>query len=460
MANHGGRGNEDLRLTEELMGKTGPATSKSSNALRRSQYLVGPPEANRRSELERTLREASKISICGIASRSVVLAMSTVAAEVRKSEKDFPWDSLHYVTPTPSMILTGRSGVGLGPVVRDWQAAVDTIRNCARQQARAVPAAAARRSKALQLLGMRHYFLEMLMHVTVRSTGRKEFWLTIGAGHQSNDLPLLVVEETDDNYPILDDMHSRLIEGCEELAIRQVRCDLIEASDVNGPPPPGGRHDEKTPYLVVHGLEPYGTGGQARPACMPVAAVMIRANTNRGPVVMLRQRNEFSDTDSFGKYSLITSRLLEEDLATALGVPVFADRHVDAATDAMWQATRTDGPLGVPVKAFIRAAQRELFICCGLDAPESRFQFHGYQVVSTADGSQLGFAVFELVLNRHEPFDELVAAEDWDREENLLVVSQSDLYTEAYTDRLNRLLTQREGWFRTTILARPIAASH
>ncbi|MCY9555688.1 hypothetical protein M5W98_29190, partial [Paenibacillus apiarius] len=156
----------------------------------------------------------------------------------------------------------------------------------------------------------------------------------------------------------------------------------------------------------------------------------------------------------------ITSRLLEEDLATALGVPVFADRHVDAATDAMWQATRTDGPLGVPVKAFIRAAQRELFICCGLDAPESRFQFHGYQVVSTADGSQLGFAVFELVLNRHEPFDELVAAEDWDREENLLVVSQSDLYTEAYTDRLNRLLTQREGWFRTTILARPIAASH
>ena len=397
MANPGGRGYEDLRLTEELMGKAGSAVSKASSALRRSQYLVGPPEANRRSELERTLREASKISICGIASRSVVLAMSTVAAEVRKSEKDFPWDSLYYVTPTPSMILTGRSGVGLGPVVRDWQAAVDTIRNCARQQARAVPAAAARRSKALQLLGMRHYFLEMLMHVTVRSTGRKEFWLTIGASHQSNDLPFLVVEETDDNYPILDDMHSRLIEGCEELAIRQVRCDLIEAGDATGSPPQDGRHDGKTPYLVVHGLEPYGTGGQARPACLPVAAVMIRANTNRGPVVMLRQRNEFSDTDSFGKYSLITSRLLEEDLATGLGVPVFADRHVDAATDAMWQATRSDGPLGVPVKAFIRAAQRELFICCGLDAPFLRLRLDIYLAVASRNAASITFVTFSLV---------------------------------------------------------------
>jgi len=456
MAEDGGRGNEDLRLTEKLLGKS--VTPRASNAVRRSQYLVGPPEANRRSELERMLREASNISICGIASRSVVLAMSTVAAEVRKSEKDFPWDTLDYVTPMPSMILAGRNGAGLGPIVRDWQSAVDTIRNCARQQARAVPVSSAAVSRTLQLLGMRHYFLEMLMHVTVRSTGRKEFWMPVGASHQSNDLPLLVVEETDDNYSILDNMHRRLIEGCEELAIRQVRCDLIEAVEGNVSPLPGDRRDEKVPYLVVSGLEPYGTGAQDRPVCMPVAAVVIRANTNRGPVIMLRQRNEFSDTDSFGKYSLITSRLLEEDLATALGVPVFADRHVDAATDAMWQAARTDGPLGVPVRAFLLAAQREIFICCGLDVSENRFQFRGYQTISTpADGSQLGFAVFELVLNRHDPFDELVAAEDWDRE-NLLVVSQSDLYTEAYHDRLNRLLTQRDRWLRNSILARPLTS--
>ncbi|WP_233583716.1 hypothetical protein [Micromonospora sp. CV4] len=305
---------------------------------------------------------------------------------------------------------------------------------------------------------MHHYFLEMLMHVTVRSTGRREFWMTVGASHQSNELPLLVVEETDDNYAILSSMHQRLIEGCKELAIRQVRCDVVEPGAVDDTPVPWTRDVEKAPYLVVNGLEPYGTASQYRPACMPVAAVVIRANTNRGPVIMLRQRNEFSDTDSFGKYSLITSRLLEEDLATGLGVPVFADRHVDAATDAMWQATRTNGPLGVPIKAFVRAAQREIFICCGLDVSEDRFHFRGYQTISTRpDGSQLGFAVFELILNRHDPFDELVAAEDWDRD-NLLVVSQSDLYTEAYHDRLNRLLTQREEWLRTTVLVRPLSS--
>ncbi|MEU5911474.1 hypothetical protein [Micromonospora sp. NPDC047527] len=456
MAEMGGRGNEDFRLTEQLLGKA--AAAKPSNVARRSQYLVGPPEANRRSELERTLREAQRISICGIASRSVVLAMSTVAAEVRKSEKDFPWDTLDYVTPMPSMILAGRSRTGLGPIVRDWQSAVDAIRNCARQHARTFPDSSPAVDRTLQLSGMHHYFLEMLMHVTVRSTGRKEFWMTVGASHQSNDLPLLVVEETDDNYSILNSMHQSLTEGREELAIRQVRCDLIAPGAASDVKLPGAGGLERAPYLVVNGLEPYGTGSQHRPACMPVAAVVIRANTNRGPVIMLRQRNEFSDTDSFGKYSLITSRLLEEDLATGLGVPVFADRHVDAATDAMWQAARTDGPLGVPIKAFLRAAQREIFICCGLDVSEDRFHFRGYQTISTGvDGSQLGFAVFELVLNRHDPFDELVAAEDWDRD-NLLVVSQSDLYTEAYHDRLNRLLTQREEWFRTTILVRPLSS--
>lgn len=451
------RGEEDRWLTARLRGKPGDAPPPG--AARRSYHLIGQHEATRQAELERMLREARQISICGIASRTLVLALAAVAEEVRRGQVEFPWEELHYVTPTPATILAARTGVGLGPVVRDWQSAVDTIRNCARQDSPSGPPTTTTVSRSLRLSGMQHLYLEMLMRVTVRSTGRREYWVTVGPSRQGKDPPLLVVTDSDPNFNTLDDSHKYLTRGCSGLAIREVRCELVEPYRGGDSSLADPRDGEETSPLVVAGLQPYGTSPGAQTGCLPVAAVIIRANTVRGPVVVLRQRNEFSSIDSIGKYSLITRRLLEEDLAVALGVPIFADRDVEAAVDAMWRAARVPGPLGVPTKAFVRAAQREVYISCGLDIPEARLKLRGYQVISSGvGGAQLGFAVFELILNRHDPFDELEATQTWDHE-NLLVVSQSELYTEAYEDRLNRLLTQCDEWFRRAIFSRPVTGA-
>src|SRR5438309_2278651 len=97
------RGEEDRRLAAQLRGKASDGNPIES--IRQSYYLVGHQEPARQAELERMLREAREILICGIASRTLVLALHGVADNVRRGGMDFPWDSLHYVTPLPSMVL-------------------------------------------------------------------------------------------------------------------------------------------------------------------------------------------------------------------------------------------------------------------------------------------------------------------------------------------------------------------
>jgi hypothetical protein len=155
--------------------------------------------------------------------------------------------------------------------------------------------------------------------------------------------------------------------------------------------------------------------------------------------------------------SLLSSRLLEEDIAGALGVPTFTDRDAQSAMDAMWKARGAGTHLAVPTEAFIRAAQRETFVACGLDLPASRFRFCGHQVLATEGGGQLCFAVFEVILSRRTDPDELELAEAWNPE-NLVRVGEALLYSGAYRDRLNRLLSHREEWLRSAVFSRPVDA--
>lgn len=170
---------------------------------------------------------------------------------------------------------------------------------------------------------------------------------------------------------------------------------------------------------------------------------------------MLKRRTRFTDADDFDKLSLLSARVLEKHLAGALGVPLYTHREAAGALDAMWKATRRNERLAVPLDAFVIAAQREVFISCGLDIPANRFTFHGCHLVERETAGQfLFFCVFELVLFRHSSNDELELAEAWNPRQ-LERVEEELLYSASYRPELNRFLTRRQEWIERVILAQP-----
>ena len=114
-------------------------------------------------------------------------------------------------------------------------------------------------------------------------------------------------------------------------------CTDVEASDQGSDP-----H-----ILPLTGLQAYGTQAFEGPSCLPVAVVVLRSAAAGDQIVLLKKRTRFTDSDSFGRLSLLSSRLLEEDVAEALGVPTFTDRDAQSAMDAMWKLRGAEAHLTV-----------------------------------------------------------------------------------------------------------------
>jgi hypothetical protein len=173
--------------------------------------------------------------------------------------------------------------------------------------------------------------------------------------------------------------------------------------------------------------------------------------------VLLKQRSRFTNWDQFDKLSLLSARLLEEDLAGALGVPVFADRDAATALDAMWKAYGKPGRLPIPLGAFVRAAQRDVFRSCGLDIAPGRFVHRGCQLLEREErGLYLFFCVFEVILFRHRDEDELQLAREWNPE-FLESVYEDILYNPELKEHLNRFLLQRREWLEAEVFSKPVA---
>jgi hypothetical protein len=169
----------------------------------------------------------------------------------------------------------------------------------------------------------------------------------------------------------------------------------------------------------------------------------VTAKTASGPSVVLKLRTEANSRDDFGTLSLLSERVLLEDLKPA--VPVEPDR--EHALDALWVAAGQPDTFEIPQDSFRRAAQRELFLSCGLDVAADRFSLRTtFLLDREGEDTYLGFYVFVLDLNRGAPIDELDHARRWNRD--LRVVPFRELYGRAYRDKLNRLLRRREGWLR------------
>lgn len=417
--------------------------------------------ASLQSDLGQALREASEVTVCGVASRELITAVQGVASSARGTPAELPWDVFRYVTPSSALILANRWNVRLGPVVQLWQSAVTALRNSVQQWQKAE---SGNRDSGFHLLSMDLLYLQMSILVKQRETGRRRVWAAVGPPSASGVEAYASYEE---GMPEFDQIAANIAEwadGASEFLTRQVDCAPVDerAADVGNDLLAQGvpETDRQLWQLPVRSLEPYGALVRRR-TCLPVTICVVRSRAADHPVVLLKRRSHMTSNDDFGKLSLLSARVLEEDVAVALGVVPFLDRDSSAAIDAMWiAADAPSGGLTLSREAFIHAGQRELFYSTGLDIPENRFRLRGFQVMERENShEQLFFSIFEVVLYRRDP-DELGLASQWNLADPrvLTQVGESALYAGVYDNELNRLLLRGREWLVTHVFNEPVRA--
>ncbi|MET8011507.1 hypothetical protein ABZU86_10130 [Streptomyces sp. NPDC005271] len=416
------------------------------------------------SALGQALREASDITVCGVASRELVTAIQGIASSQRSAGSPLPWDSFRYVTPAPTLILANRGHVRLGPVVQRWQSAVTALRNSVQQWQTPHPSDAdgAAHQPAFHLLSTDTLHLQMTMLVKRRDTGRHQLWVTVGPSLSAATDVHLIVEQSSQAFEPVAHFVEDIAEKATNFITRQVACEPApdDAAEVGNQMLAAGTEpaDAALWQLSIRTLEPYGAAASPRRTCLPVAICVVRSMAAGRRLVLLKRRSHMNSNDDFGRLSLLSARVLEEDVAVALGVVPFIDRDSSGAIDALWMAAHRPPRLTVSRGAFVHAAQRELFYSTGLDIPEDRLRLHGFQILDREDSrEQLFFCVFEVVLYR-SPDDELDLASQWNSgdPEVLPQVTESALYSGAYDGQLNRLLVRGQDWLKATVFSRTV----
>jgi hypothetical protein len=398
--------------------------------------VPGAGSISEQNTFEQALREASDVTICGVAPRSLVTAMHAVAAESGPS-----WNTVRYITPKQSLIYANRQAQQLGVIVQRWQSALTAIRNCVK---RIVPDfEETAHSDRFLIRGVDDPYLGVILILRVRDTDRRKAWVSVGPTGPLENIGFIVVEDQTELFQRLEAAVRRLEMSGSPILTRQLETELVPA-DAD----PGSVPEPRVSTLRPFGATPAGTEA----TCLPAAIIVLRSAEVGEPIVVLKRRSELTDTDDFGKLSLLSARLVETDLAGALNVPLAIDLEPRAALDRLWSQTGRKGPLTLPKGAFVRAAQREIFLSCGLDIPEDRLRPQGWQSLKR-EGTELYllFCVFVLVLRRGED-DELERAELWNSD-NLVRVTESQLYTETYDSQLNRFLAKRQDWLMKNVFS-------
>lgn len=411
-------------------------------------YDARPSE---RKALEQALKTASSITICGVASRSLVEAMQRLARQAVTASNPLPWQQITYITPAPNLVFSYQGRAQLGSVVQEWQAGLRGIRDCVNQLA-PVLADSSPTAPPLQLLllGTAELFLEVAMLTKDQETGLEHAWVSIGPVLPREETPYLVFEQDTELFQRIASAVDQLSGLSKPLVSRHLDVATDGLQEAVQKCEPSG-----IPVLEIRSLAPVGSSPPS-PSCMPTAVTVLRSAAAGRPIVLLKRRTPFTDADDFDKLSLLSARLLEEDLAGALGVVMYPERPPGAALDAMWKSNGGVGPLAVPLETFIRAAQRDVFTTCGLDLPANRFSYRGCQLIEREEnGRYLFYCIFEVVLFRSRYEDEVELAEEWNPQ-HLERVYQDVLYGSSYRRELNRLLIQRQDWLEKSIFARPI----
>jgi hypothetical protein len=350
--------------------------------------------------------------------------------------------SVKYFTPHSSRILAYRQAGVLGTLVQRWISGITKLRNWLAPRVLEGSAGADPGNKVLEIYEFDDLFLDCVLIFTRQESSRSAILtqlplLTDEMSEAPVSIAVTVVSrlsEADEAIPR--DYLLRLINQSRPLAPRQVRC----KSDASGTGPGNEFHP------VIARLGPYG---QVRAnEVEPIAVVGVLAPGPVGDLVVLKHRTQANARDDFESLSMISERVLADDIGSFANVaePLFAQNTLDD----LWIRLGKPSPFLIDLDAFRKAAQRELFLSCGLDVVDSRLEYLGSCLVDREDQTtRLGFYVFRLVLDRGLTLDELEKALSWNPE--LVAIPTKDIYSDQHRSRLNRLLRSREAWLTNVL---------
>lgn len=347
---------------------------------------------------------------------------------------------VRYFTPARDRISLYRQPGVLGMLVQRWIAGLTGLRNWLLSS---VPADGT--ADSLTVYEFDELYLDCLVY-TRTGEGHSVTVLSQLPLLASSDRPgaadetLVITRMAEDQVAEFRKYLSSLVTQVAPLQPRQILCRAEDADRE-----PRGNGSEFTP--VISEILSYG---QRRPAgsVVPVAVVAVRVRTAKGPSLLLKLRTERNSRDDWGRLSLISERVLVEDLTAWLTQPLEADPvH---ALDTLWLRAGEPEPFELPESAFRKAAQRELFLSCGLDVADDRLELCGSCLLDREDEeTSLGFFVYRLDLDRSAAFDELRHARRWSPD--LRLVALSELYLPDRREKLNRLLRGRDVWLQENV---------
>lgn len=245
-------------------------------------------------------------------------------------------------------------------------------------------------------------------------------------------------EETEKAYRhALDD----LIPNGKPWQIRQVRC-AGPADEA----PPGEQFTGRISRITSHRLvQPSETE--------PAVVIAVCGLTSKGRVVVLKKRDRYNSIDDFERLSLVSEHVIVGDLGDWLKNRPALSTDDDEALEQIWAAAGRPTHLVLQEQFFKAAAQRELFLSCGLNVDFDRLRFCGYRSADRENGTHLGFAVFRLDLIQRDDIDELEIIRGWSADMTAIPIAQ--LYQPPNAGHLNRLLRLERDWLLRDVLAPP-----
>jgi hypothetical protein len=354
---------------------------------------------------------------------------------------------VRYFTLSNSRIALYRDKENLGPVVRNWVAGLNEIRNWLRPCGPG-PSADSR----LQIYQFNDIYLDCIVaaqtgdSLTVTLISLPPEIYTASPSDQPDTADLFIAQMPEDQVSQFVRYRDRLLSHAYLMVTRHILC---RAEDNLGRESRAG--DEFKPIILK--LHPHRTP-TPEGAVSIGSLIAVCCNTARGDAILLKERTSRNSYDDLGKLSLLSERVLAEDMSDAVSGPL--DPSDDRALEQLWLRSGRPTEFEVPELAFRRAAQRELFLSCGLDVPAERLKLRGACLVEReTENTYLGLYIYRLDLLRDVNFDELAYAQAWDSD--LELVLMRELYDSGTRSRLNRLLRGREGWLRQSVFVGPAA---
>lgn len=398
-------------------------------------------EAARWHDLAEEILAAREVEIYGIVPGPLLEAMRALLESRESLVGALP--PIAYYTATPQSVLrTYNEGIRTRLAYR-WQVGFMGLRNVIDAAGRVEPSSGEDEPAVEALFTMSSSFSGCIVLIKKVGGGEEIRYFSVlpmhpDASERGRILELDVASSRDKLRRYL----SRVAADAKQLKLREVFCEPEQA----------GMHPPTTD-LRMAGLAPYG-GGRTKGSrrLKPVAILALRYRRAEGDQVLLKRRTELTDNDNFDKLSLLSARVQEADIASALGVGI-SDHEQDAdAYDHLWVRSGELDPFPLPQEAFRLAARRELFVTCGLQLPDDRLEFDGLFVLDEHESAgQLGFAVFHVNLQRSCPDEASTALGR--NPQALEAVPLADLYSEERSGELNRLLLFGKDWLTERTLA-------